>query len=673
VSITGNDANSCTQSLPCKTIKKGMSVAQIGDTVIVSAGVYHEYVYVDKSITLISNGATIDGVNTTGAYDGLVSIVASNVKFQGFTISNAKMYGLANFGNNNQITSNIIHNTQGAGIWMRDGNFNIFDGNEVYNTVLKNSAGFDGTYYTCSPTATAWSSAINSWGGANSNTWRNNNIHDNCGEGIVTIVKDLIENNTFKNNWSIEIYIANSGAVVRNNTIINTKPYIVHGSDESWRAVPAGIGIGDEYSCLSDNNTITGNNITGLRYGIAFYQYISCSGVKNTLIESNTIINAWDYGLRILSGAHTNSIIKNNTIQLSSGKPLTIQNGGFTVIGNTFSSNTNVFEWNGKSYDFTGWNNVVPGNFWRTAGEVLATYTPSPTTQAPPSTSTSVTVSLAPVGVIVGTSSTGTASLNLIPDGGFASVEFTCAYNSTIVEVSNITITGLFGTDPVTVVNGPLNGSFIVAIAGSKGNKALTDGAAFTFSARGLQVGQSAITCQTRVSTGDHVLVTIPSTPANLNVTSAPLQTATVEVTSEAPQPGMFAGQVLASKTVSVTLNDPNNSVAGSVIANVDGTFSIPISSGSYTVSASALGYLDAQGTVNIASGTTATFQPISLLAGDIDGNNVIDQFDALTIGINYNGIAPDAADLNSDGVINIIDMEIMAPNYRQTGPFTWQ
>jgi len=362
-----------------------MNVTQSGDTVIVSAGVYHEYVYVNKSITLISNGATIDGVNASGTVtDGLVSVVASNVKFQGFTISNAKTYGLANFGNNSQFTNNVIHNTQGAGIWMRDGSLNIFDGNELYDTVLQNSTGFDGMHYICSPTSTDWPSAINSWGAANSNTWRNNNIHDNCGEGIVTIAGDLVENNTFKNNWSIEIYIANYGSVVRNNTIVDTKPYTPHGSDQSWRNLPAGIAIGDESVCLSDNNTITGNNITGARYGISFYQYISCSGVKNTLIENNTIINAWEYGLRILSGAHTNSTIHNNIVQLSSGKPLTIQNGGFVVTGNTLSSNTNVFEWNGKSYDFTGWNNVVPGNFWGTAGTATTTSTPAPTTQVTP-------------------------------------------------------------------------------------------------------------------------------------------------------------------------------------------------------------------------------------------------------------------------------------------------
>jgi hypothetical protein len=63
----------------------------------------------------------------------------------------------------------------------------------------------------------------------------------------------------------------------------------------------------------------------------------------------------------------------------------------------------------------------------------------------------------------------------------------------------------------------------------------------------------------------------------------------------------------------------------------------------------------------------------VALLAGDIDGNDVIDQFDALTIGMSYNTDSPAAADLNNDGVINVLDLELLAGNYRATGPSLWQ
>ncbi|HND50659.1 MAG TPA: dockerin type I domain-containing protein, partial [Anaerolineales bacterium] len=72
-------------------------------------------------------------------------------------------------------------------------------------------------------------------------------------------------------------------------------------------------------------------------------------------------------------------------------------------------------------------------------------------------------------------------------------------------------------------------------------------------------------------------------------------------------------------------------------------------------------------------AGATKTMQTISLLAGDIDGNDVIDQFDALTIGMNYNLIEPTAADLNNDGTINVLDLELLAANYRASGASAWQ
>ncbi len=63
----------------------------------------------------------------------------------------------------------------------------------------------------------------------------------------------------------------------------------------------------------------------------------------------------------------------------------------------------------------------------------------------------------------------------------------------------------------------------------------------------------------------------------------------------------------------------------------------------------------------------------ITLPAGDIDNNNVIDQFDALTIGINYNSPFPAAADLNNDGIIDFLDLELLALNYHKIGPIIWQ
>ena len=354
-----------------------------------------------------------------------------------------------------------------------------------------------------------------------------------------------------------------------------------------------------------------------------------------------------------------------------------------------------------------------------------------------------VSTVVSPSNVNVGESAVATVSLNNVPVEGYTSAEFTCTYDASLVEVSNIVVTNLFGADPAAAITSPQNGSFIVAIAGSNGNKATTSGAAFTFSVRGLQAGQSVIQCTARVSKGDNVLTDLSSTGTSLTIVgSAPSPTPIESPTSTAPGPvesptstlppvesptpttttsplesptptatvtfppvetatptftftpvesatptftftpiasptplpnGTLTGQVIASKPVTVSLYDAGNTLITSVTANPDGTFSLTAPAGTYTVFATASGFLSAQGSAVLNPGSTTTKPNVSLLAGDIDNNNVIDPFDALTIGINYNSASPAAADLNNDGVINVLDLELLAQNYRETGPIVWE
>lgn len=489
-----------------------------------------------------------------------------------------------------------------------------------------------------------------------------------------------------------------------------------------------------------------------------------------------------------------------------------------------------------------------------------------------------------PTSVNVGETAVATVSLNNVPAEGYTSAEFTCTYNTALAEASNITVTDLFGTDAAVAINGPQNGSFIVAVAGSNGKKATIGGTAFTFNLKGLQAGQTAVECKARVSKGDGVLTATESLPGSLTVLGdtpmptatptepppptftstpetpptstltpsptpipsdwltftnstfgfqfkyppdswietggtdtdtiihlpfapgtnlgtkylqmivaenanpcqSPLATQSMLETSEtvvingisflkqtgqdgtaghinkwtaystsrdnvcvsldfvlrAANPGMFAtppplydevaetaifgqivstyawlaliptatptltatpvesptptftstpvgsptatstpiattgtltGKVLAGKPVTVSLLNADSSVAASGIVNADGTFGFTVPVGTYTVRATAAGFLTTQGSATLTAGNVTTMPTISLLAGDIDNNNVIDQFDALTIGMNYNMATPAAADLNNDGVINVLDLELLARNYRKTGPVAWE
>jgi hypothetical protein len=158
-------------------------------------------------------------------------------------------------------------------------------------------------------------------------------------------------------------------------------------------------------------------------------------------------------------------------------------------------------------------------------------------------------------------------------------------------------------------------------------------------------------------------------TPFVPSITPTPLESAT---STPLPDLGTLTGQVYAGKPVTLSLYRENETLVTSGAANADGTFSFTLPVGTYLVVARADGYLGAQTFASTQPGTTTTLNTIRLPAGDIDGNSKIDQFDVLTIGMNYNNTLPSIADLNNDGIINVLDLEFLASNYRKTGPVPW-
>lgn len=275
--------------------------------------------------------------------------------------------------------------------------------------------------------------------------------------------------------------------------------------------------------------------------------------------------------------------------------------------------------------------------------------------------------------LLVGETSLVSVSLNNVPSEGYVSVEITCTYNAALLNVNNITVAGLFGPNPVVAINGPQNGSFIFALVATGGNRATTNGIVLTFSATALQAGQSPVVCTTNASRGQSIYEALAFVGDTINIltgTATPTITATIPPATLAPT--LLTGQVIASKPVTIRLYNLDSTLAATIPANPDGTFSFSFAAGSYTVVASAEGFLNAQGPVTLTSGSTTTKPTINLIPGDVDGNNVINQLDALTIGMNYNGSTPTAADLNNDGVINVLDLQMLAAHYGQSGALAW-
>lgn len=82
-------------------------------------------------------------------------------------------------------------------------------------------------------------------------------------------------------------------------------------------------------------------------------------------------------------------------------------------------------------------------------------------------------------------------------------------------------------------------------------------------------------------------------------------------------------------------------------------------------------GYLTAQ--ADPAGAQAAALGKLTLLAGDVNGDNVINILDLAYIAKQYRTADP-MADLTSDGVVDILDLALAANNYQRRGPLTaWQ
>ncbi len=124
VSTTGNDSNAGTSASPWRTIQKAANTMVAGDTAIVNTGTYNERVSVSTSgssgnlITFRAN--PLNAVTCNG-----FTIVGNYVRVEGFNINgvNAKKcdwssadFGIAVYGDYNQIVNNYIYDSGYAGI-----------------------------------------------------------------------------------------------------------------------------------------------------------------------------------------------------------------------------------------------------------------------------------------------------------------------------------------------------------------------------------------------------------------------------------------------------------------------------------------------------------------------------------------------------------------------------
>jgi len=101
------------------------------------------------------------------------------------------------------------------------------------------------------------------------------------------------------------------------------------------------------------------------------------------------------------------------------------------------------------------------------------------------------------------------------------------------------------------------------------------------------------------------------------------------------------------------------------IITGTDGTFEILIPDGQnyQCLQVVQLGYLTGQ-----YSSPEGELGVMTLLGGDVTGDNIIDIFDLAFIASRYD-TSDLTADINADGIIDIFDLAMTASNFQQQGP----
>lgn len=276
-------------------------------------------------------------------------------------------------------------------------------------------------------------------------------------------------------------------------------------------------------------------------------------------------------------------------------------------------------------------------------------------------------------GLQVGDTSTYTVYLANLP-ATITGAEFVCSYDDSLVSVDNLQLIdlpgldhGLFGADAISTSNNPGGGSFTFAVASLPPATASPTGGVFSLDVTGVAAGSFDFTCSVRISTGS-VLTSIGFVPLTITITE-PATDATI---SGNLLP--FNSALSGSKTITINLTDGVSvDEDHTVDMRAGGSFSFTVAPGTYTISASAPGYLRAiHEDIVVVAGDTVRMENLNLLAGDINADDAIGVLDVATIGANYNLTTPTAADLNGSGRINLLDLQLLAPNYGITGPSAW-
>jgi len=144
-----------------------------------------------------------------------------------------------------------------------------------------------------------------------------------------------------------------------------------------------------------------------------------------------------------------------------------------------------------------------------------------------------------------------------------------------------------------------------------------------------------------------------------------------VTIVEPAQERGSLLGNVQAEG------HPPGNQTGYSILINerglattttATGDFSLAdLEFGTYSLTASQPGFLSATCTGVVHNNEPTVLAGVTLLAGDLDGDGLINVADATAIGLAIGGGPGAVADLNVDGEVNVLDLILLAVNFGQS------
>ena len=280
VSLSGNDSNPGTQAKPWRTIQKAANSAPSGAIIQVEAGNYGENVTISRTnLTFRANGRVITRS---------IFISGNQINLNGFEVTGSSGHGVNVSGINVVVENNIIH----------------------WNSLSNSSNG------KCNSTSGGnWQSGLKLSLGADNVTVRNNQVFNNCGEGIAVTrgINSVVENNIVYDNFSANIYLDNSrDIIVHGNTVTCSDVNMRDGSRAK------GIYLGAEYYAGWGNQrrniTVFQNSISDCEYGVVLGDGYDSGLTANITIDANTILSGTYRSISILSSQNQNVVVKNNLI-----------------------------------------------------------------------------------------------------------------------------------------------------------------------------------------------------------------------------------------------------------------------------------------------------------------------------------------------------------------------